>query len=87
VLGERSGIELFLMPCVILAAMVFRASERLVLLPLLVLPLVLFYGLHDRYGSWSHYSDAAYHSLLVMNGFSVGCLVILMGWMIAAERS
>lgn len=79
-LGERSGTELFLIPCIFLASLLFAAGERILMLPLAGLPLVAYILLHGHYGSPPHlYADAAYASLFSMNAISVGILSMFLG--------
>ena len=79
-LGENSGTELFLIPCITLASLLFRAGERLLMLILAVLPLGAYYFMHGRYGPPPfRYSDEAYASLFTMNAVSVGTLSIFLG--------
>jgi MASE7 len=79
-LGERSGTELFLIPCITLASLVFGTGERGWMLPLAALPLGAYILLHGHYGSPPHlYQDAAYVSLFSMNAISVGTLSIFLG--------
>lgn len=79
-LGERSGTELFLIPCITLASLLFGTGERIWMLPLAALPLAAYILLHGHYGSPPHvYQDAAYASLFSMNAISVGTLSIFLG--------
>jgi hypothetical protein len=78
--GEASGVELFLAPCVMLAAMLFRQKERLVMLALVGLAFAVFAGLHGRYGPPLHlYTAEEYASFLSLNAFSVGTLMAFIG--------
>jgi hypothetical protein len=79
-LGERSGTELFLLPCITLASLLFRPRERALMLVLAVLPLGAYYALHGNYGAPPYlYPDDAYASLFSMNAISVGTLTIFLG--------
>ena len=79
-LGERSGTELFLIPCISLASLLFGTGERIWMLPLAGLPLGAYILLHGHYGAPPHlYQDAAYASLFSMNAISVGTLSIFLG--------
>lgn len=78
--GEASGVELFLAPCIMAAAMLFRRSERLVMLALVGLGLLAYAGLHGRYGAPYHlYSAAEYANFFGVNALSVGTLVAFIG--------
>jgi hypothetical protein len=79
-LGEPSGTELFLLPCATLASLLFRPSERLLMLGLAGLPVVCYLILHDHYGAPPHrYSPEAYSALFAMNAFSAGMISIFLG--------
>ena len=79
-LGERSGTELFLIPCATLASLLFGAGERSLMLLLAALPIGAYYFLHGSYGAPPYlYPDDAYKGLLSMNAISVGTLSIFLG--------
>ena len=79
-LGERSGTELFLIPCITLASLLFGARERALMLLMAVLPLGAYYALHGKYGAPPYlYPDDAYAALFSMNAISVGMLSIFLG--------
>ena len=81
VLGTNSGTEVFLAPCAALAALIFRQSERSVMLGLTLLPLVVWYVLHQFLLTPLHQYDATVaHELLVLNVCSIGVLIVLFGW-------
>ena len=79
-LGEKSGTELFLVPCITLASLLFGAGERGWMLLLAVLPLGAYHFLHGHYGAPPYvYGDDAYAALFSMNAISVGTLSIFLG--------
>lgn len=79
-LGVPSGVELFLLPCAMLASVLFRPSERLLMLPLAGLPVVVYLFLHDRYPPPPHgYQTTEYAGLFSMNAFSAAMISILIG--------
>jgi len=79
-LGERAGVELFLVPCITLASLVFGAGERGLMLLVAALPLGAYYFLHGHYGAPPHlYAAESYAALLSMNAISVGTLSIFLG--------
>jgi hypothetical protein len=90
-LGENSGTELFLIPCITLASLLFSAGERPLMLVLAALPLGAYVGLHGHYGIPPYrYADDGYRALLSMNAISVGTLSIFLGIVfsgVAATRS
>jgi hypothetical protein len=78
--GETSGAELFLTPCIMVAALLFRRSERRVMLVLVGLGLLAYLGLHDRYGAPFHlYSAEEYSRLFGLNTFTVLTLTAFIG--------
>lgn len=80
VLGEKSGTELFLIPCVALASLLFGAGERIWMLLMAAPPFAAWLLLHGKYGAPPHlYSDDAYAAFLSMNAISVGTLSIFLG--------
>jgi hypothetical protein len=80
VLGERSGTELFLLPCATLAGLLFRPSERLLMLPLAGFPVLSYWVLHGRYGAPPYlYRPDAYDALFTMNAVSAGMISIFLG--------
>jgi hypothetical protein len=79
-LGEPSGVELFLLPCAALSSLLFRPSERLLMLPLAGLPVVAWLFLHGQYHAPPHtYQAAEYAGLLSMNAFSAAMITIFIG--------
>jgi len=81
VLGMNSGTEVFLLPCGALAALIFRRSERLWMLALTFLPLAVWYVLQEYPLTALHqYNAAAARDMQILNGCSVGLLIVLFGW-------
>ncbi|ABE40454.1 conserved hypothetical protein [Rhodopseudomonas palustris BisB5] len=79
-LGERSGTELFLLPCATLASLLFRRSERLLMLALAGVPVAAYLLLHGRYGAPPHeYQADGYAALFSMNAVSAGMISIFIG--------
>ncbi len=82
VLGAPSGTALFFLPCVGLAAMSFRRSERWIMLLLAALPLAVWYGTRGHLPPPPHkYTSAANASLFMLNAVSVGVIFMLFGWL------
>jgi hypothetical protein len=76
--GEASTVELFLLPCVIIAAMSFRRDERSWAIGVIAVAVVGFLALHGRYGAPLHvFSKDEYASFTSMNAISVACLTVL----------
>ncbi len=80
VLGEKSGTELFLIPCIALAGLLFGVGERIWMLLMAVPPFAAYLLLHGKYGAPPHlYRDDAYAALVSVNAISVGMLSIFFG--------
>jgi hypothetical protein len=79
-LGEASGTEIFLLPCITLAALVFRRDERFVLFGSMGLPIVAWLALDGRYPvSPFVCSGQACARIFWMNAFSVAVLLAFLG--------
>ncbi|WP_296522571.1 hypothetical protein [Rhodoplanes sp.] len=82
--GRDSGLDLFLIPCALLAAALVRPRERLVALPVLALPFIAYFWLGGLLGAplvqFRPDQDAA---MLVVNAVSVASLVTLIGLLVA----
>jgi len=82
--GEASGVELFLAPCIMIAAILFRRRERLVTLALVGLGFLAYVGLHGRYGAPYHlFYGEEYARLLSLNALSAGALTAFFGLIFA----
>jgi len=84
--GSASGVELFLFPCAMAAAMAFRAFERKAMIATLVALFTVYLALHDRMGPPLHvFSAEGYARFLTMNIYSVAGLTFLIAWQFSAE--
>jgi hypothetical protein len=83
VLGEASGTQLFLLPCVTLAALLFRRDERRALVCLLAMPIAAWLALDGRYpvSPFVCSGGHACRAILWLNGFSVAVLTAFLGWL------
>jgi hypothetical protein len=87
VLGEPAGVALFLLPCIMLAALLFRASEWPVYAPLAALPLACGWFMPGHMPPPPHvYTAEQYSHLLNMNAASVGILIAFLGYLFARQR-
>ena len=78
-LGAATGIELFFLPCLALAALLFRADERLAM-ACAALPPVLAFFLVSHYGVPPvAYTAVQAHAVLRLNASSVGTLIVFVG--------
>lgn len=83
--GLNTGVELFLLPCVLLAAILFRPAERIRTLAILALPFVAYLFLDGLLGSpLQIYSDENYAAIIRLHAISVASLVALIGILFAA---
>jgi hypothetical protein len=69
------------LPCVLLAAGLFRKGESLVMLAVLAFPFTAYLLLDRAVGTpLATYSASDYRSVISMHGFSVACLLALIGF-------
>jgi hypothetical protein len=88
VFGEASGVELFLAPCLIIAMLSCRASQRRALALYLAGVFGGFALLHGRYAAPLYRSgQAQYEALLTLNAYSAAILSIIAAWMLYRARS
>jgi hypothetical protein len=86
IFGVASGVELFLIPCALLGAALFRPNERLRTLPVLVLPFAVYLFLDPQLGSPIMYASASQlQGVFVVNAMSVGSLTALTGMLLASR--
>ncbi|MDB5361626.1 MAG: hypothetical protein JWO51_2923 [Rhodospirillales bacterium] len=80
IMGEASGNALFLVPCLVVAALSFRSSERWVMLPLVWLPVAVFLLSIDRLGApLVPFTEAEFATMLRLNAVSAGLFVGFIG--------
>ena len=79
-MGEPSGNALYLVPCVVAAALSFRAGERWIMLPLVWLPVLAFLASQGRLGEpLAPFTDAQSAAMLRLNAISNGVFVGFLG--------
>jgi hypothetical protein len=84
--GEQSGVALFLLPCIMLGVLLFRASERGAMAFCAGLPMAGFLLLHNRFGAPLHvFSEAQYSSLVTLHSYSVGGLTAFIGYLFSTR--
>jgi len=82
--GEAAGVQLLLLPCGMLAAMLFGWRERFLMLPMAALPLVAWLLTRGRLDIPPvRFPPAAYESLFTLNAVSAGALMLFFGWLLA----
>lgn len=80
-LGEAAGTALFLLPCITLAALLFRREERVALFSLMALPILAGVLLNGRYPvSPFALTDTARVAVLWLNAVSVAVLMAVLGF-------
>ena len=77
-LGPASGVELFLVPCAMVAAIFYRTTEKPWMLGLIGLSLAVYLGLHDLYPA-STLTTAEHARLFFINLMSVTGLTLFIG--------
>ncbi len=91
--GTASAVEIFLVPCGVIALLLFRPHERIVGLALTALAFGVFLLLHDAYGQpFALYSAAEYSALARLNLMSACMLtafvpILFSNLLAQAERS
>lgn len=91
VFGIASGVEIFLIPCALIACLLFRPGERLASYTVVLLAILSFTVLRGFYGEPVHlYTAEEYADFMTLNAFSAGmlsCFVGLLGGnLIASAR-
>lgn len=75
--GVQSAVELFFIPCAVIAVLVFRPQERLVSLVLAGIALGAYLLLDGRYGApLASYTADEYAAFSRLNGMSAGMLTV-----------
>jgi hypothetical protein len=83
-LGEESGVQLLLLPCGKLAAILFTWRERFVMLAMTALPLAAWLLTRGRLDIPPiRFAPEAYASLFTLNAVSAGLLMMFFGWLLA----
>ncbi len=80
-IGIETGVELFLLPCILLAACLFRREERIVMLAVLALPFLAYFVADPAVGPpMKAFGAGECRSIVAMHAFSVACLFALIGF-------
>jgi len=78
--GLTSTVELFLLPCILLAAILFRPAERAVMAPILLIPFVAYMGLDSILSPpLQVFSAEEYRSIVAVHAVSVASLTAFIG--------
>jgi len=82
--GVASGVELFLLPCVLLSVILFRPHERLTMALVLCLSFVAYWALDWNLGPpLKVFSASEYSSIVAVHATSVAALTALVGLLFA----
>lgn len=85
-IGLDTAVELFLLPCVLLSTLLFRANEKLAMAIAIACPFAAYFILDPAVGSpLATYSAAEYRSIINMHAFSVACLFAMIGFVFPAD--
>ena len=84
-IGLATAVELFLLPCILLATILFRPAERIVTIPVLVAPFAAYLALDGKLGApLQLFGVESYSSIIVLHAFSVASLTALIGILFAS---
>lgn len=80
VFGPLSGVEIFLIPCALIAATFFKATEKPLAFALIGAAFLVYVGLDGVYGAPVHiYTAPEYHAFSRLNAMSAGTLCVFVG--------
>lgn len=86
--GSASGVEVFLFPCLMLAALLFRRDERLYAAGFLALSFGAYLLPVDAIAApLHHYQPQEYVALQRLNFLSAASLTALIGWLFAQRHA
>ena len=87
-IGLDTAVELFLLPCVLLATILFRPGERLAMAVAIACPFAAYFVLDAAVGPpLAVYSPAEYRSIINMHAFSVASLFALIGFVFPSSTA
>lgn len=80
-IGLDTAVELFLLPCVLLSTILFRADEKRAMAAAIACPFAAYFILDAAVGApLATYSAAEYRLIINMHAFSVASLFALIGF-------
>jgi hypothetical protein len=83
-MGAGAGAELFLLPCVLLAAVLFRSAERAAAFALLALAALAYFGLRDSLGApLCAFTAQEAGAVARLNAASVAGLLVFVGFQLS----
>ncbi|CAD5260573.1 conserved membrane hypothetical protein [Bosea sp. 62] len=85
--GSTSGVEVFLFPCLMLSALLFRRDERIYAAGFILLSFAAYLLPVDAIAAPLHlYQSQEYLALQRLNFLSAASLTALIGWLFAGQR-
>lgn len=85
IFGIASGVQVFLIPCLLIASAFFRVEERWLPTGVFVVALGLYLGFPEGYGApLCGCSPSEASALGPLHAISASCLVILSGWLLGS---
>ncbi len=85
--GSASGVEVFLFPCLMLSALLFRRDERIYAIGFMALSFGAYLFPVDAISAPLHlYQPPEYGALQRLNFLSAASLTALIGWLFAQQR-
>jgi hypothetical protein len=82
--GVASGVELYLLVCVLLCAILFRPGERIVMVVVLALSFIVYTTVGRNLVPMQVLSADAYTAFFIANALGVAVLILMVGLMLAA---
>lgn len=87
-IGLATAVELFLLPCILLAAILFRVTERRTMVAVLLVPFAAYFFLDGRLGDpLQTFATESYASIIALHAVSVASLTALIGFLFASILS
>lgn len=78
--GSASGVEIFLIPCALIAATFFRPAERVLAFILIGGAMFVYFGFNGAYGTLAHiYTNSEYRAFVRLNAMSASTLSVFVG--------
>ncbi|MBS0529963.1 MAG: hypothetical protein JSS22_11315 [Proteobacteria bacterium] len=87
-IGAATAVQLFYLPCILLAAVLFRRTERAVMLPLLGLPFATYFFVDGKLGPpLAVFANGQYASVASLHAVSVASLIAVIGLLLSSILS
>lgn len=86
VFGEASGVEWFLLPCIVIAFLSCRATERPALMAYCLILVGIFVIVHSLYGEPLFKAESAQSALRSLNAYSAVALSVIAVWVMGPPR-